>query len=104
MWTAPGLPLVNGHCRRPEPCLFLIVGLIKSARLDIKGGSGAKWFVRVQSFGQRTYASTSRHVWRGRERGLTDGELRRAVGVITSYATQFGLSPASILMRKDLVV
>jgi hypothetical protein len=29
------------------------------------------------------------------------GELRRAIGVITSYATQPGLSPASILVRLD---
>jgi hypothetical protein len=29
------------------------------------------------------------------------GELRRAMGVITSYATQLGLSPASILVRLD---
>jgi hypothetical protein len=29
------------------------------------------------------------------------GELRRAIGVITSYATQLELSPASILMRLD---
>src|SRR5579884_1526209 len=29
------------------------------------------------------------------------GELRRAITVITSYATQLGLSPASILVRLD---
>ncbi len=29
------------------------------------------------------------------------GELRRAIGVITSYATQLGLPPASVLLRLD---
>jgi hypothetical protein len=37
-----GKPLVNGRCRRPKPCLFLIVDLIRSALRDIKGGSEEK--------------------------------------------------------------
>jgi hypothetical protein len=57
--------------------------------------------VRTRTIVLQTHTHQLLGTFGGPGNGDYRGELRRAIGVITSYATQLGLPPASILVRLD---
>lgn len=57
--------------------------------------------VRTRTVVLQTHTHQLLSTFGGAGNGDYRGELRRAIGVITSYATQLGLAPASILVRLD---
>jgi hypothetical protein len=69
----------------------------------VPGYQGRKWgeVVRTRTVILQEHTHQLLGTFGGAGNGDYRGELRRAVGVITSYATQLGLSPASILVRLD---
>jgi hypothetical protein len=57
--------------------------------------------VRTRTVVLQTHTHQLLGTFGGPGNGDYRGELRRAIGVITSYATHLGLSPASVLVRLD---
>jgi hypothetical protein len=97
---ARDVPPANVHCRRRSRCLPLIVVSITPARRATRGASGEKWYAPARSYSRHIRISFSARM-PGPGNGDYRGELLRAIGVITSYATKCALPTASVLLRLD---
>src|SRR5258708_6928937 len=72
-----------------------------SLRAGLLGTQARRSRARPYRHASGAYASVSGHGLRGPGNGDYRGELLRAIGVITNYATKLGLPTVSVLLRLD---
>ncbi|GHO91110.1 hypothetical protein KSF_011580 [Reticulibacter mediterranei] len=100
-WIGLDKRLANEHYRKRMPCLLSIAGLSRSARRAIRAASGEKLSARTRTVILQAHTQQFLGTFGAPGNGDYRGDLRRATQVITSYAANLKLLPASVLLRLD---
>lgn len=96
----PGKQLVNAHFPRRTPCLLLIGVSIWCVRKAYQGRKRGE-VVRTRTVVLQAHTHQFLGTFGGQGLGDYRSELRRAIQVITSYATELTFPLASVLVRLD---